>query len=269
MNTGIAQLVALSAHGNWALHRVHPVKSSSIDQSRLLQYVTELRFELAGEKREAVIDSPSAWFASLRTRGIRRLYFVRLSTASDGPLKGYDRTAFANGEQSAIAAVGHGDSMELWTPQWMSRPQEDQHRWALRYAGYPGGRWSPEWSGATVTAAADSLRQVLSDISAFAAEQNLAHWVPQFDGARALLDEPPPDDAFDLLPPDGYPAPARQLLAAALSGWVFGGMGSWNDTGPSDSAEYARYEGLTQQLFDTIMDAITSATNGFSDDASG
>jgi hypothetical protein len=48
-----------------------------------------------------------------------------------------------------------------------------------------------------------------------------------------------------------------------MSGWVFGGMGSWNDTGPGDSAMYFRYEELTQSLYDAIMDALAVAANAY------
>lgn len=262
MNTGVAQLIALAAHGNLALHRAER-SASPLDRSTLFQYVEHLQFVLSGAETSPAIHTPSAWFDTMRSRGIVRLWLVRASESQDGPLKGYDRTGFVNNEQLVIAAVDADGAMELWTPQWHGVTHGGENRWVLFYSGFPMGQWASGWAGHSLPSARDSLKQTLQEIATFAAAQDLASWVPTFDGARELLEEDPPDDHFDLLPDRGYSREARQLLAAALSGWVFGGMGSWNDTGPADSAQVPRYESLTQQLFDAIMESIVTSTNAF------
>jgi hypothetical protein len=100
----------------------------------------------------------------------------------------------------------------------------------------------------------------LERIHAFAVDQSLEFWIPWFTDALALLSspDPVPPQYPDLLPPSGYPLRARQLLAAAGRGWVFGGMGSWNDLRPDDGE---LYEGVTQAYFDAVMNSVVAATN--------
>src|SRR5258708_16386767 len=65
----------------------------------------------------------------------------------------------------------------------------------------------------------------------------------------------------DVLPADGYSLSARQLMAASVAAFVFGGMGSWNDTGFADREMQARYERVTRQLYIAVMDGLVTAVN--------
>jgi hypothetical protein len=64
MNTGLAQLVALTAHGNIALAR--PGHRSGLEQSNLFQYVGQLSFGLGAEPDPSDPTTPDRWFAGLR-----------------------------------------------------------------------------------------------------------------------------------------------------------------------------------------------------------
>ena len=48
--------------------------------------------------------------------------------------------------------------------------------------------------------------------------------------------------------PPMAPLPAAQLLGAAQSAWVFGGMGSWNDLG-FEGEDQALYDRLSEELY--------------------
>ncbi|MCC6412891.1 MAG: hypothetical protein IT270_14600 [Saprospiraceae bacterium] len=54
---------------------------------------------------------------------------------------------------------------------------------------------------------------------------------------------------------------ALQLLYAADSAWVFGGMGSWNDQSFEDKEVNGRYERLSALLYNAINGAIMAAVN--------
>lgn len=258
MNTGIAQLVALAAHGNAALLRL--VSANDLDHSPLFHHIADLSFAAAPGKTTAAHRQVSAWYDGFRERGVVRTRFVRLSS-QDGALDDRTRSAFANGEQSAMAAI-HGDNtMELWAPDWQS--VKGQTGWTLTYRGISAGSWNDHWNGAPVEAASDRLDQALRAIAIFASEQGLESWVANFDGAREVLHAAEPPSAMGLLPSVGYSTAARLLLGGALSSWVFGGMGSWNDTGPRDSDQYPRYEALSAGLYDALMDGLVSAANAF------
>lgn len=261
MNTGLAQLVALTAHGNVALSA--PGHRSGLEASNLFRHVGQLSFGLTEAQEPSDPVTPAAWFATLRARGIRRLYLIRLPSEPDASLSTYDRSAFANGEQAAIAAVDPQGRMELWVPQWTSVEPDGQHTWVLRYRGFAGGTWADALLAKGVGDVTNALRSTLRAIAAFAAGNGLERWVENFTGADDLLDPGAAEFNDDMLPRAGYRADARRLLTAAMAGWVFGGMGSWNDTGPENSDQYPRYEQLTQQLYDTIMDALLASANAF------
>ena len=49
-------------------------------------------------------------------------------------------------------------------------------------------------------------------------------------------------------------------MAAAVSAYVFGGMGSWNDMWFEDDAA-ASYQDITRSLYQAVMFAIDAAAN--------
>lgn len=51
---------------------------------------------------------------------------------------------------------------------------------------------------------------------------------------------------------------AEQLLAASQLGWVFGGMGSWNDVAPQADEEYGR---LSEKLFRLLNRTYVDVAN--------
>ncbi|SDU72090.1 hypothetical protein [Jiangella alkaliphila] len=118
------------------------------------------------------------------------------------------------------------------------------------------------WHG---TAARSSLLAALAEIGRFAEDSGLGEWSPWFTRARALLDDEDPVPPYhgDLLPDDS-PLGLRQLAAAAVQAWVFGGMGSWNDLGFGDDAVQAGYERSTRKLYDAIRDAVAASASGVS-----
>ena len=60
------------------------------------------------------------------------------------------------------------------------------------------------------------------------------------------------------------PLEARQLLGAVLAGWVFGGMGSWNDLG-FDGEDQEEYTELSDELFTLLNQAIAVAIDSTSE----
>lgn len=259
MNTGLAQLVALTAHGNVALRS--PGHRSELEHSNLFRFVGELSFGFEEQAQPMDPISPDSWFASLRERNIQQLYLIRLPPEPESSLRSYDRSAFANGEQAAIAAVDTSGQMELWVPQWIAVDADGKHQWALRYRGFRGGVWSEELMGGRISDMTAALAAVLTEIASFAATNGLERWAENFERAATLLQPSAAEYNLDMLPEAAYPPAARRLLSAAMSGWVFGGMGSWNDTGPDNPDAYPRYEELTQRLYDTIMDALVASAN--------
>jgi hypothetical protein len=112
----------------------------------------------------------------------------------------------------------------------------------------------------------EELDGVLSEIEKFAIERDLKSWAEQFSNARkTLLSAVPETYSFNknLIPKDNYSLTARQLVNAAGVGWVFGGMGSWNDLGFKTKEEEEVYENLSERLYDKINQAIIASVNSF------
>ena len=65
----------------------------------------------------------------------------------------------------------------------------------------------------------------------------------------------------DILPSAGYTLAARQWLAAEVGGFVFGGMGSWNDGGPVSAQARLEYDRLTEELYSAVTDVLRVAVN--------
>lgn len=273
MNAGVAQLVALTAHGNWVLGSQGPQEGVDLAQNSTLQYLRELSFT---RSRSAVgLRLPSRivghtvpeWYAALRTQGVARLVLSRTLTGGSPLLKPHQAVAFAGGEQAAIVAVLPSGKTELWAPEWRVADSKapDQRIWAVRYRASEGPPLFPEIAGPTPNTAAAILKTVLEEIGDFASRQGLGTWVPWFERAGRLLQGDASELPYhaDLLPPAGYSPEARRLLNGCIGAWVFGGMGSWNDTGPDDPEELPRYEALSTELYEAVMNGLVAATNAF------
>ena len=102
------------------------------------------------------------------------------------------------------------------------------------------------------------------DIRVFAERfDELSSWASWFTKAENLLDDPAPTAPYhrDLLPLDAT-LDRRQLAASVVQGWVFGGMGSWNDGGLADPAAQSEYERVGANLYSSLLAALPAAANG-------
>ena len=60
---------------------------------------------------------------------------------------------------------------------------------------------------------------------------------------------------------ENYDLLNRQLLFSAGYSYVFGGMGSWNDTWLEDEQEQAEYDRLTLRLYELVNSSIVASIN--------
>jgi hypothetical protein len=257
VNGELAQLVALSAHGNAALagHAAEWDPENSV-----FRFVNAVRF--VGPSSEA--SDCTAWWNLLKNDGISRLCLVRVPPARRFPgVAEHHEVAFAGGLAAGILAQSRGNPRQIWRAYWQVTEPNHPNRaiWSIEYrSGDVASLTSlPAWP--SLDSAAAALAGALRRIRTFAGTQELESWTPWFDQALALLSspEPVPPTHPDLLPAPGYSLAARQILAAAVRGWVFGGMGSWNDADIPDPA----YESVTRDYFEAVMNGIVAAVNSF------
>jgi len=258
MHGGLAQVVAIVAHGNAWLHGLAGAPAR-LDRDHLsFKYVRSVTFRRLDQPRRRQ-RTVAGWFRALsRDRALR--LWVLTEDPGSGPhpsgIPTHQLVAFANAGAWAIGAE-MPDRDVGWSATWkMARGGV----WEIEYRGAPldGPLASLRPTGEVARTSA-RLRIALERVLAFAAERHVQPWARLFEAALRGG-----DDGFvsELLPPAGYAPEARLLMAMAAAGWVFGGMGSWNDlvfTGPDGDL----YEDVTSALYAAVLEGVATATNAF------
>lgn len=264
MNGELALLATIAAWGGRWLRSDEGSTPDFLGSNSSFTYVG--RFNAPGVRRgllrrRSAAASAEHWLATLREAGASDLLLVT-KPASGDVRRAHIASAFANSGNWGLLAPGARDE-NFWRIRWevADRSAADSRIWSLtavgdRVTGF--AREAPD-----LAAAWRDLDQALGEVSAFAAANGLEYWVPWFDRARVALLSPSPLIPYhpDLLPVDA-PLERWQLAAAAVQGWVFGAMGSWNDDGPSDRRAVAEHARVTGQLYTALLTALTAAVNG-------
>lgn len=248
-----------------------------------------LDFEARGEHHIVEFVSPaqerlsvSQWIASTTEQGgcsftaryfpsrplrthlntVRPTYMTDHSLQGDTDMLGRPRLDNDNPAPWAIA-VTFPDSIRYWWPDWQAnhpRPTSGPV-WTVSYRELPVADPGVDWPPLPV--ARENLKRALNDILEVDQSEQSGHWSNAFFlPALRLLDPASASEPFPVLPENLGLSPDReQLLRGALRGWVFGGMGSWNDNGPSSPEIAERWEAVTQALYTTTSYALVAAVN--------
>jgi hypothetical protein len=266
MNGPLAQLVALTCHGNAALQGLRSPTPFFPDHSTCrfcdrVEFVAPVRrwFGRAGDR--VVATEPDAWFAWLRSTGVSSLRMLR--EPQHHPLAPDRMTAgFANGGGNWILSAFDGRAYGSWLAHWnvWNRDAPAQRIWRVGYRlvrTSAAHETTPDFG--TVSAA---LRAALVDVRAFSAAHDCDPFTAGFDDALAALDGATHAPVYhnDLFERGALSDAAAQVLAAAQHASVFGGMGSWNDMGFDGDAQVA-YERVSEALFRALNASICAAAN--------
>jgi hypothetical protein len=264
VNAILAQAAALAAHAKsraadpalggdaayWASHSTFKyVKSVSfVDRKR--RFLRTVEQEVASAVPEWMARLPIGARIELVCGGSTTIFPARISSA------------LAGGTREGIF-VSSGTASGVWLSDWQLSGDRypEPGVWRVRYANTHSSRAR---ALATIDEASARLRAVLAELERFArSDSHLSGWTDTFAGAAAMFDAPEPVAPYhpDILPPDGYTLAARRLLAAAVSAYVFGGMGSWNDVAPSTPEGQSAYRRLSEQLYEAVIGGIVTAVN--------
>ncbi len=206
------------------------------------------------------MEGTAGWLRDLGRAGVRRLTLITAAGAAAAGIDDHLAASFANGGRWAI--VSDGPDRQIWHSAWSVTNQDDPHRriWSVEITGLP-------FAGAVAddldtSRSRESLRDALIAAEGFADDNDLHPWGEWFGRALGLLDDPEPTTPYNSdLAPVSLSRDRRQLLAAAVQSWVFGGMGSWNDVGFADGDTQRAYLDLTGQLYAAALNAVETATN--------
>ncbi len=263
MQGPIAQALALSSVANAFLR--------GKDVSGFWPDATVFRFskscdfrKLEGERDELIASDPMAWFETLRTSRGLQLHAAPRPRAprQTVPINERQSVGFVGGGPAWIIEVVGARRSALWQGyDRLGDKNEPQHKIWLNTYLWSGASQPQSQARTSLTGAAHALDEALNEIGALAADIAPA-WSETFASARAILNGDRPDIGYhaDIAAYAGFTAQQRRILGAATLGWVFGGMGSWNDVGVADDRA-GDYERVSEELFRTLIDAICALAN--------
>ena len=264
MNGILAQAAALAAHAKasridaraggdaeyWKRH-------STFKYVRSVSFVVRRR-RLLRSTLATVATEAAGWMSRFSEVSADGVNLVPIPLSDDLPP--HIAAAFAGAPDHGICVAGRHLWVGAWTPTHRDDPE--QRIWSVTYTSSEPGRLPPP--SMDLGSAREELAVALREIADFAGSDSaLSSWCPTFHEAQRDLDRDDPRAPYhpDILPERGYQVRARQLLAGAVRGWVFGGMGSWNDVWVEHCAARARYERVTQRLYAAVTGALAAAVN--------
>ena len=273
MTGTLAQLIALTAFGSYYLKNgIIPadfgLTNSTFQFCNKVNFVTfKKAFFSKNFKENIVANDPKAWFDSLKSKGCKhlRLYFESSADQSSAP--DHKLAGFVGGGGSWLIEAIYDNYSNYWANRWEVTDQEadDNRIWTVSY-GLTATRQAINNLQFDNEAIKQELRQTLTAIANFANKNDLEHWGDIFDKANGILDSATPEESYyqqDLIPLDNYSLNAKQIIFAASSAWVFGGMGSWNDLGFESAEDNEAYDRLSGQLYSIINKAILAGVNSY------
>ena len=231
------------------------IKSQDIEYS-LGSYEKHIEFRFLPEgvlrKKSQEALSVSSWYKACLSRGLEDIKFLTPDNVKDRNLLG-----FSGVTQIAIVCFYKESKMTCFTPSWSF--MEKQNGWNIVYT-------EKFWKNAPFEKPVflnpkDDFLHVLNEIEPFARNIESPFFADLFYDAKQILlgnemkiDSPQPD----------LPSENIKLFLAAQKAYVFGAMGSWNDSPPYYAKEKGleeQYESLSAQLHTQIVLAILYAIN--------
>jgi hypothetical protein len=259
MNGVIAQYVALVNHGNAFLAGREIPDLLATNSS--CQFCGSITLDRAGSTRSA---NPNLWFQSLRNDGVSGF---RLSSGARKDPLSPDRTTegfIGGGSLWFIEAVKRNGTSDFYTARWDAgdRDAPDRRIWSVSYSRIVTQKTVPS-TARSVAVVTVALVRALEQIRSFAEKQKYCEpFVKVFSDALDLLQGKTVQVYHrDLFLPNTISTEASNLLNACQPAWVFGGMGSWNDTGPDNQADKPVYEAVSSNLYHSLTEAIQVAAN--------
>ncbi len=272
--TGIlSQIIALTAYGNnYLINGKIPTDFNSANTTFQFCNKVEFRdfkkmFFFLKPKETIISSNPTEWFKYLKSCGCQhlRLYFEYSEDQSFA--KDHQLAELVGGGGSWLIEAIYDNYSNYWANKWEVTNQNatDNKIWSVNY-GITVKKQHISNLQIDNQKIKDKLRHTLTEIADFAFKKNLQSWGEQFDKAKETLDSFSPEENYyhkDLIPIDNYSVTAKQILFSAVSAWVFGGMGSWNDLGFESKEDNEKYDRLSDQLYSNINEAIIAGINTY------
>ena len=264
MNGEIAQMIALTCHGNAALRgeQISPFfpSNSTCQYCDCVKFFEITKTLFRGQREREVAQTPDSWFQYLvknEASGIRLWRSPHNQTdMPDRMLAGF----VGGGGTWTMEVVLPSGFSALWIARWEVWNQDAPNNkiWRATY-GHLGDKERSADAESDLSEISERLLAALRDIRTFSEAQQCDGFTRCFDEAiESLTSSKQSGYHKDLAPEGSIPPVAVGMLDACQSGWVFGGMGSWNDMG-FDGDDQVEYERVSEQLFEAIADSLSCA----------
>ena len=247
MNGGLFQASRIVASAKKALH----------DNSDLMfdpaNYVLDITFDFLPGESSFHADSVAGWYRECRNQCIEDIkLYVSFDAKEDKDIAG-----FSNAVPAMLLCFFRDGKVTYFIPRWSS--DKEKEGWHIQYAERlwehpPKGKPSFQDPYCALTAA-------LCEIEHLALTLGEPSFESCFREARQCLTLKQ-FHTTELTP--SLPEYNLKLFLAAQKAFVFGGMGSWNDSPRGKASEMGlieEYESLSTNLFSQVMSAILFAVN--------
>lgn len=268
MNGPIAQIVALTCHGNafiqgYEVNEFFPKNSTCTFCERVV--FVNLHKSLLGKwKEKEIAKTPNEWFRVISLNGAKGIRLLQTPT-NDPNIRDRMSAGFVGGGGTWLMEVAYeGKRSQFWVPRWevWNRETPDRRIWRVAYGSF-SEKGTIDDKSINLQAVEQHLSKALHEIYTFSKKQDCGGFTQCFEDALDILVSKGKDLSgyHKDLGPEGYLSDQAQiLLHACQKSWVFGGMGSWNDMG-FDGSDQDEYERVSEQLFTVLIRAIVIATN--------
>lgn len=212
-----------------------------------------------------VASAPTEWFKHLLQDGCRELKaYYHPSEGNTNGTPDHKLAGFVGGGGTWLLEAIYPAYSDFWAARWQVTKQDDPNQkiWTVNYGRTVHQTQTINFKPDTADIR-NGLYQVLNDIKIFAEDLQLSNWASIFDKALQVLEGNSSADDWlkGQISNEGYNAKELQLIYAAMSADVFGGMGSWNDLGFEKPEDNARYEELSFHLYDYMNRALIGGIN--------
>ena len=267
MQGPLAQMVALTCHGNAVIGGLP--SPPFLRENSTCQFCESIVFIAGGSSETGepttitLAESPDRWLEYLSSRAILGLR-LQQSARNDPGISDRMSSGFVGGGRHwKIEGMRKTGMSESWLSRWElhDRNAPDRRIWKVSYGLVELSPTAPP-TMREVSAITADLRPALNEIHRFSQEHDCRGFTECFANALLALDDPHAGIGYhkDLYVPGTIPEPAEAMLKAAMSAWVFGGMGSWNDMAFEGAAQ-EEYDRLSDCLFGLLNEGIAAAAS--------
>jgi hypothetical protein len=266
MNGAVIQSIALALYGNAYLKHNYPI--DDFWQNSVFQFCAKtdfVTFSQNGAKKLKEIlaaKDPIEWIKSSKGK----FESFGLEYISSGMANEQKFAGFIGGGGTRFVVRSDKTSSEYWTAKWEVTNQNDPQRkiWSVTYGLIKTERKRERENDKNYK---DRLYNALVNIRDFAEKIDEKHFARCFQKALETIDargKVKYSYHTDLTPSCYDDTDIGYLLDACQSAWVFGGMGSWNDTWVEKKFQ-EEYEAVSAELYSSISKTIDGCVNSVND----